>query len=136
MSLPQPTSRAISRHMATVIAISVLAGCAAGRGETNSDSSRDVEIQVTGPSIPRSELEARGPVEVLSKAEFVEWLTEEVGLPQFDEDTECDEAVAELEKLGFEVSSVTRTTVDVKLPDVTFAYRYYFENECSAHNIR
>jgi hypothetical protein len=95
-------------------------------------SSGDADVQFTGTKIDKSDLEGATPVAVLSKAEFVEYIAKEAGLPEFNEDKECDEAVVELRDLGFEVSSVTKTHLVVSLPAQRMTYRYIFEDRpCS-----
>lgn len=131
------------RHTITLILIAVLAGCAASSGKSPSAQSEDPkkditisggdsDVQFTGTKIDKSDLEGATPVAVLSKAEFVELIRREAGLPEFNQDKECDEAVVELKDLGFEVATVTESRVDVSLPAQRMTYQYIFEDKpCS-----
>ncbi len=131
------------RHIVFFVLIAITAGCAPSSEKTPASESADstvfetlsgdnADATVKWTKIERSDLDGATPIAVLSKAEFVEYLAREAGLPTFEANTDCDKAIVELKDLGFELSSVSKKRVEVNLPAHAMTYGYKFSGKpCS-----
>lgn len=110
------------------VPILALSGCAVTSSrESEPEADKISEVRITGTLIDPVELEASEAVGSYTVEEFLNALNSEMGLPQHDENAECDEVIANVMKASIEPALVEKDKIAVAVPAMGIIFNYVYE---------
>ena len=112
-------------HRALIVPLLFAVGCAAKPTENQPDSLRSDTV-LYGTRVDGNQLEDYTPVRTFTPEEFMEYLLVEIGVPEYEDGTPCDSAIADLNSKSFKIVSIEKHKVVIEIPQIGSTQAYYF----------